>query len=130
MDDLGHKVREKADGGTAEILRHSVVGLIDTHLGACDLRISDHYSLGLGTIRYAEVDTLSGILRHWDGGEGLLDLRLDVVHIDISDDDDRLEIGAVPLVVVAAEGIVGEVHHYVHRADWQAVSVAVILGEG
>ena len=53
-----------------------------------------------------------------------------MVHVDVSDDDDRLEIGAVPLVVVAAEGVVGEVHHDIHRADRHTMSVAVILREG
>ena len=129
-DDIGHKVIEEADGSPLELPGHRIVGLCDRDPSAGDLGIGDHSRHGLGTIRDVEVDTLSGVLRHRDGGEGLLDLRLYMVHVDVSDDDDRLEIGAVPLVVVAAEGIVGEVHHDIHRADRHTMSVAVILREG
>ena len=49
--------------------------------------------------------------------EELLDFGLNVVHVNVAHNDQRLVIGAVPLVIVVAQHLIGEIVHDVHRTD-------------
>ena len=52
-----------------------------------------------------------------------LDLRFGMVDINIADDDDGLILGVIPLAVVLAKSLVGEVVYDLHRADGESLSV-------
>ena len=69
------------------------------------------------------VDALSRFLGHGDGRENLLDFLLHLVHVDVTHDDDGLQVGAVPLLVIVAQVLIGEMVDDVHRADGHAVLV-------
>ena len=77
---------------------------------------------GLLVVVHAVVDALGGILGHGDGREHLLYLCLGAVHVDVAHHDDGLQVGAVPLVVIVAQNLVGEVVHHRHQTDGHAVA--------
>ena len=72
---------------------------------------------------HGEVFAGSGILRHGDGRKQLLDFLLHLVHVHVTHHDDGLQVRTVPLVVVVAQVVIGEVVHDVHRTDGQAVLI-------
>ena len=92
----------------AELLLHV---LLDDDDGLVGVR----YRIGfhLGGIRTGCGDVL----------EHLLDLGLGVVHVNVAHDDQGLVVGAIPLVVVVAQHLIGEVVHDVHRADYVALGI-------
>ena len=55
--------------------------------------------------------------------EEFLDFGLDVVHVNVAYNDQRLVIGAVPLVIVVAQHLIGEIVHDVHRTDDIALGI-------
>ena len=55
--------------------------------------------------------------------EQVLDFGLDIVHVDVTNNDQRLVVGAVPLIVVVAKHLIGEIIHYVHRTDDVALGI-------
>ena len=73
------------------------------------------------------IHTLGTILGQGDGREHLLDLLLHLVHIDIAHHYDSLQVGAIPLIIIVAQVLIGEVIDNVHRANGHAV---LILGAG
>ena len=60
-------------------------------------------------------------------GPGSLDFALNLVHIHIAYDDDSLQIGTIPFVIVVADAVVGEVVNHLQRTDRHTVG---ILGVG
>ena len=80
---------------------------------------------GLVVVLYGDVDALSSSHGGGDIGEEALDGGLDLVYIDVPDDDQRLLVGAVPLLVVVAQHLVGEVTDDVHLTDRHALAVLV-----
>ena len=69
------------------------------------------------------VDALCTDLGQGDGREDLLDFLLHLVHVDVAHHYDSLQVGAIPLVIVVAQVLIGEVVHDVHRADGHAVLI-------
>ena len=71
---------------------------------------------GLVVVRHGIGLDLGGIgAGSGDVLEHLADLGLGVIHVHITHDDQSLVVGTVPLVIVIAQHLVGEVVHYVHR---------------
>ena len=70
-----------------------------------------------------EVFTMSSILRHWDGGEDRLYLLLHLVYVNITHNDDCLQVWAIPLVVIVAKCLVREVVYNLHLTDWQTIFI-------
>ena len=77
----------------------------------------------LVVIGYWIVDTLGSLLWHWDRREDFLDYLLHLINVEIANNDDGLQIGAIPLLIVVAQVIIREVVYNVHRADRHAVFV-------
>ena len=67
--------------------------------------------------------------RSGDVGKHLLQLLLDGFGVNIAHDDECLQVRTVPLAVVAAKGLVGEVLHYFHCADGHTLSVLAVLAD-
>ena len=77
----------------------------------------------LVVVAYWEVFTMSSILRHWDGREDRLYLLFHLVYVNITHNDDSLQIWAIPLVIIVAECLVREVVYNLHLTDWQTVLI-------
>ncbi len=107
LDGIGHRV-------VLEHHFHDVILLLlvlldgDERLGRVGHRLNEHRGR---------------IGRHLDWREHLLNLLLSVVYIDVTDNDDCLIVGAIPLLVIIAENLMGEVVYHLHGADRQAVAV-------
>ena len=123
-DDRGDTVLHQEHGGAAEF-------------GGERLMLEEQFGDGL-CLFLVLVDAVDGFVVVGDGveligslGFGILDVRevfLDfafhVVHIDVADHYNALEAGMVPLVVVVAEEVVGEVVDDAHQTDGHALTVA------
>ena len=91
-----------------------------------------HRDNHLPVVGHGEVCPLGSVGRHLDGREDFLYLGFHLVHVNVAHDDDALLVGAVPLLIVVAQCLVGEVVHDLHRPYRQAVSIfaaRVYLGE-
>ena len=69
------------------------------------------------------INALGGILRCRNLSEKLLNLPLGTVHINVADNNNRLQVRTIPLLVVVAQILIGEVIYNIHRADRQTVLV-------
>ena len=69
------------------------------------------------------VDALGGIDRLGYLREERLDLPFHLVDINVAYDNDGLQVGAIPLLVVVAQVLIGKVVYDVHRADGQTVFI-------
>ena len=74
-------------------------------------------------VRNGIVDALGRVGRHRDGREEVLNLLFDAIDIDVAHHDDGLQVGAIPLLVVVTQILVGKVVDHVHRTNGQAVLV-------
>ena len=63
-------------------------------------------------------------------GKHFLQLLLDFVGINVAHDNECLQVGTIPLAVVAAKGFVGKVLHNLHRTDRHAVCILAVLANG
>ena len=70
-----------------------------------------------------EILAAGGVAGHGNGGKKLADFLLHLVNVDVAHHDDGLQVGAVPFVVIVAQGVVGEIVNHVHGAYGQAVLV-------
>ena len=77
------------------------------------LVIGNGIGLNLGGIGTGSGDVL----------EHFLNLGFGVVHVNVADDDQCLVVGAIPLVVVVTQHLIGEVVHDIHRADHIALGI-------
>ena len=77
----------------------------------------------LVVVAYWEVFTMSSILGHWNSREDRLNLLLYLVYINITHNDDSLQIWAIPLVVIVTKCLVREVVYNLHLTDWQTVFI-------
>ena len=80
-------------------------------------------------VGHGEVRAGCGGFGHTDGAEHFLYLALDAVGVNVAHHNDALQVGAVPLLVVVAQGLVGEVVHHLHGADGQAVGILAVFEE-
>ena len=69
------------------------------------------------------IDALGGIFRLRNLRKELFDFLLDLVHVDVADNDNSLKVRAIPLLIIVAQILVGEVIDDFHRADGQAILV-------
>ena len=53
----------------------------------------------------------------------LANFGLGVVHVNVTHDDQRLVVGAIPFVIVVAQHLIGEIIDHVHRADYVTLGV-------
>ncbi len=106
------------------VARRGGVLEVELHHGRAQLLVLTHEINHVVVVGHGVVLALGGILlRLGDVGEGLLDLLLHLVDIYIAHYDNSLQVGAIPLHVVVAQSLMGEVHHDVHRADRHSVAV-------
>ena len=56
-------------------------------------------------------------------GKHSLNFRLNSVYIDITYDNNTLQIGTIPLFIVISQSLVFEVHNYIHCTNWEAVCI-------
>ena len=80
----------------------------------------DYHALVVG---HGVVDALGRVDGLGNLREECLDFLFYLVDVDVAHDDDGLQVGAIPLVVVVAQVLVGEVVDDIHGADGQAVFV-------
>ena len=79
---------------------------------------------GLLVVGHGVVFNLSCIGgRGGDVLEHLLDFTFHVIHVHVTHDDQRLVVGTIPLVVIVAQHLIGEVVNDVHQADNHALAV-------
>ena len=76
------------------------------------------------------VDALGRMLRHGNLREKRLHLLLNLVDVDVAYYNDGLQVGAIPLLVVVAQVLIGKVVDNLHRADGQAVLILGTLVDG
>ena len=100
---------------------------VDAEAGVVHLFVLTYIDEGFLVVGHGEVDPFCRIDGCRDVGEGLFDFLFYRVHVDVAHDDDALQVGTVPLVVVVADGLVGEVVDDVDAADGHTVGV---LGVG
>ena len=81
---------------------------------------------GLGVVCHLETDTLGRVDGSRDVFEDALQMVLHLVDVDVTDDDDALEVGTVPLVVVGAQGLMVEAADDFLGADGQAMAVGAV----
>ena len=55
--------------------------------------------------------------------EDFLDFVLDIVDVDVAYNNDTLQIGAIPCLIVVAQSLIGEVVDNLHRADGQTLAI-------
>ena len=124
-DDGVDVVLERPHNGGTYVTRGDVTLVGDDEGVLCSFLVGDDTDDGLVVVLYGDVDTLSSV--HWRGDicEDLLELRLYIVDVYVTDDDDRLEVGAVPLLVVVTQHLIGEVADDVHLPDGEALAVLV-----
>jgi len=72
---------------------------------------------GLFVVGYGEVDALGRIHGSGDVGKHLLQAALDLIHVDITDNDDALEVGTIPFLIVGAQELMIEIGHNFLGAD-------------
>ena len=77
----------------------------------------------LVVVTHGIIDTLSGFLGHGDGRVDFLDFLFHLVHVDVTHHNDGLQVGAIPLLVIVAQVLIGEMVNDVHRADGHAVLI-------
>ena len=128
-DDALHVVLERADHSSTQLCRSHISLVVDIDRVLRSLWVSCDTDDGGGVVLHLCVDTLGRIDRCGDVGEGLLDLCLYLIHVDIADDHQSLLVWAVPLLVVVSEHLIGEVTDDLHLADRHALTV-LITGEG
>ena len=99
--------------------------MLEVYIDACrgSLFVATYYVDGLDIVGNSVIDAFGRILGHLDGREELFDAGFHLVYVDVTDNDDSLIVGAIPFVVVVAQVLVGEVHHYFHRTDRQTVGI-------
>ena len=73
------------------------------------------------------VDALGRILVCLNLTKELLNFPLHHIHVEVAHDDDGLQVGAIPLLIVVTQVLVREVIHNVHIADRQTVLVLAAL---
>ena len=78
-------------------------------------------------VGYGLIGAGFGVGGHFDGGEHLLDFAFDAVYVDVTHHYDSLLVGAIPCLVIVAQGLRLEVVHHIHDADGQT---AAIFGGG
>ena len=78
---------------------------------------------GLVIVGHGLVNNLCGIGIQCHALEQLLDLGLDVVNIHITNDNQSLVVGTIPLVVVVAQLVVLEAVNHAHQTDGHAAAV-------
>ena len=124
-DDTFDVVFEGTHEGSADIWRCDIALIRDVDRVLRSFLVSSDTYDGLVVVFDRDVDTLSCI--HWsrDVGEDLLDLSLRVVDIDVTDDDDCLQVGAVPLLIVVAQDLIGEAAYDLHLTDGEALPVLI-----
>ena len=64
--------------------------------------------------------------RWLDVSKRLLYLLLHLIEVEVTYNDNGLQVWTIPLAVVATQRLVGEVHHDVHRTDRQTMSVLAV----
>ena len=85
---------------------------------------------GLLVVGHGLIHYLSGVGIQHAVLKQVLDLGLDVVHVHVTHDDEGLVVGTIPLVVVVAQHLVGEVVHNLHQTDGHALAVLRTRVEG
>ena len=80
-------------------------------------------------IRHVELLPRSGLGGILEIAEVLADPRLDRVRLEVADGDDRHQVGPVPVVVEAPQGLVGRVLEDLAVADRQPLGVARAVEE-
>ena len=83
------------------------------------LNVNDH----LVVIADGIVFALGRILGSWNLREELLDFLLHLVNVHIAHNDDGLQVGTIPLMVVVAQVLIREVVDDIHRTDRHAVFI-------
>ena len=79
---------------------------------------------GLGVVGH-RIELVGGrIFLGLDGGEYALDLCLYLIYVNIADNDDALEVGAIPLLVVGAQEVRLEIVDDAHQTDRHTLAVA------
>ena len=76
------------------------------------------------------VDTLGRILGHGNGREHFLYLSLYIICINITYHDDCLQVGTIPLVVIVAQSLIGEIVHHRHQTDGHTVTGTAVGHQG
>ena len=112
-----------AHHGSSQLFGHGVVLEVDIDACRGGLFVAAYYVDGFYIIGYGKVGAFGRILGHFDGREEFFDASFHLVDVDVTDNDDSLIVGTVPFVVVVAQVLVGEVHHYFHRTDRQTVGI-------
>ena len=60
------------------------------------------------------VDTLSSLFRHRDGREGLFNLLLHLVDIEVAHNNDGLQVRTIPFLIVVAQVLIGKIVDDIH----------------
>ena len=81
-------------------------------------------------VGHGVIGALGWVLGHGNGREQLLNLGLDGVYVDVAHHHNGLQVGAIPLVVIVFEVLIGKVVNDVHRAYGHAVFVFRALKNG
>ena len=90
--------------------------------GDLGILVADHD--GLAVVGHGVVLALGHGLADGDGTEEVLDLAFHLVHIDVADDDDALQVRTIPLMIVGAQRVVGELVDHRHQTDGETTTEA------
>ena len=97
-----------------------LVGYEDDGQGLLLVAIGNHD--GLVVLRYCEILALGGVLGQLDGSKHVLDALLGAVHVEVTNNDDGLQVGTIPLLVVSTQDFGLEVVHDLHQTNGHAVT--------
>ena len=136
LGEFGEAGVERGGGHALHIVHHQQAHRT-AHLGGDGILLEEHLddSLALLLVLINDIDGL-GVVGHGiefvggrvflrlDSRENALDFCFNLIYINITNDDDTLKVGAIPLLVVGAEEVGLEVVDDAHQTDGHTLAVA------
>ncbi len=77
---------------------------------------------GLVVVGNAVVDTLGGINGCGNVGKDFLQSLLGAVNVQVAHNDDALQVGTIPLLIISTQRLGFEIVHHFHGSDGQTVA--------
>ena len=131
VEHLGNQVLYDVADPVGHVVTHfhrgDVVFVEDGDVVAGLFHIGGDAHDGLFVVGHGEVDALGWVDRSWDVGKHLFDAVLDLINVDVADDDDALEVGTVPFMIVVAKELMVEMsHHFLGTDDGHRGAVGTV----
>ena len=125
-----HEVNHHISQGSPQLSRQRVALEHDGCHHAGELLVRADEDERLLVVGHRELFANSGIGRCGSNiGKHRLQLLLDFIGVNVAHNNQSLQVWTIPFAVIAAESLIGEVLHDLHRADGHAVGILAVLAD-